>query len=99
MLKRPTSAQDIPPSVPVFPLAGALLLPYAHRPLNIFEPRYVEMVDAALRGNRLIGLIQPEDASEESPKGRAPSTAPWKLIRSRDTSQLCAASCIKPRIN
>jgi Lon protease-like protein len=52
-------------------LTGALLLPFSHRPLNIFEPRYIEMVDAALRGDRLIGLIQPEDTSEESPKGRS----------------------------
>lgn len=72
MLKRPTGIAELPRSVPVFPLSGALLLPYAHRPLNVFEPRYVEMVDAALRGDRLIGLIQPEDPSEESPRGRAP---------------------------
>jgi Lon protease-like protein len=71
MPKRPTSAADLPKSVPVFPLTGALLLPFSHRPLNIFEPRYIEMVDAALRGDRLIGLIQPEDTSEESPKGRS----------------------------
>lgn len=72
MPKRPTSPAELPKSVPVFPLTGALLLPYSHRPLNIFEPRYIEMVDAALRSDRLIGLIQPEDTSEESPKGRAP---------------------------
>lgn len=72
MPKRPTSPADLPKSVPVFPLSGALLLPFSHRPLNIFEPRYIEMVDAALRGDRLIGLIQPEDTSEESPKGHAP---------------------------
>jgi len=72
MPKRPTGIAELPRSVPVFPLSGALLLPYAHRPLNVFEPRYVEMVDAALRGDRLIGLIQPEDSSEESPRGRAP---------------------------
>jgi Lon protease-like protein len=72
MLNRPTSPADLPQSVPLFPLSGALLLPFAQRPLNIFEPRYVEMVDAALRGDRLIGLIQPEDTSEESPRGRAP---------------------------
>ncbi|HEV7277908.1 MAG TPA: LON peptidase substrate-binding domain-containing protein [Devosiaceae bacterium] len=72
MLKRPASPADLPASVPVFPLAGALLLPFAHRPLNIFEPRYIEMVDAALRGDRLIGLIQPQDTAEESPRGRAP---------------------------
>jgi uncharacterized protein len=72
MLKRPTSPDDLPQSVPLFPLSGALLLPFSHRPLNIFEPRYIEMVDAALRGDRLIGLIQPEDTSEESPRGRSP---------------------------
>lgn len=72
MPKRPTSSADLPKSVPLFPLSGALLLPFSHRPLNIFEPRYIDMVDAALRGDRLIGLIQPEDTTEESPKGQAP---------------------------
>ncbi|TDR93223.1 hypothetical protein EV668_0479 [Enterovirga rhinocerotis] len=51
---------DLPETIPVFPLAGALLLPRGQMPLNIFEPRYVEMIDAALRGPRLIGMIQPE---------------------------------------
>lgn len=72
MLKRPESPDELPQSVPIFPLSGALLLPFSHRPLSIFEPRYIDMIDAALRGNRLIGLIQPEDTSEESPRGRAP---------------------------
>jgi Lon protease-like protein len=72
MLKRPAAPADLPKSVPLFPLSGALLLPFSHRPLNIFEPRYIELIDAALRGDRLIGLIQPEDTSEESPKGRSP---------------------------
>lgn len=72
MIKRPESPDDLPQSVPIFPLSGALLLPFSHRPLSIFEPRYIDMVDAALRGNRMIGLIQPEDTSEESPRGRAP---------------------------
>jgi Lon protease-like protein len=69
---RPISPTDLPEHLPVFPLSGALLLPFSHRPLNVFEPRYVEMVDTALAGNRMIGLIQPEDTSEESPRGRAP---------------------------
>jgi Lon protease-like protein len=72
MRTHPTSLSGLPASVPVFPLSGALLLPFAQRPLNVFEPRYVEMVDAALGGNRLIGIIQPQDSSEESPRGRAP---------------------------
>ena len=71
MVRRPESPADLPRTVPLFPLSGALLLPFSHRPLNIFEPRYIELVDAALRGDRLIGLIQPEDTSEESPRGRA----------------------------
>ncbi len=75
MLKRPQSASDLPSSVPLFPLSGALLLPFSHRPLNVFEPRYIEMVDAALRGDRMIGLIQPEDTEEESPRGRSPLQA------------------------
>ncbi|ODT47940.1 LON peptidase substrate-binding domain-containing protein [Devosia sp. 63-57] len=72
MPKRPAAPADLPGAVPVFPLSGALLLPFSHRPLNVFEQRYIDMVDDALRADRLIGLIQPEDPSEESPKGQAP---------------------------
>ena len=50
---------DLPRHIPVFPLAGALLLPRADLPLNIFEPRYVAMVEAALASHHLIGMIQP----------------------------------------
>ena len=54
---------DLPATIPVFPLPGALLLPRGQMPLNIFEPRYVAMVDDALRdGHRLIGMIQPDVA-------------------------------------
>src|SRR6266850_787219 len=52
---------ELPEIVPVFPLPGALLLPRGQMPLNIFEPRYLAMVDDALRdGHRLIGMIQPD---------------------------------------
>jgi Lon protease-like protein len=50
---------DLPKSVPVFPLSAALLLPSGRMPLNIFEPRYLQMVDEAMAGTRLIGMIQP----------------------------------------
>ena len=50
---------DLPVAIPVFPLGGALLFPRAVLPLNIFEPRYLAMVDAALVGHRIIGMIQP----------------------------------------
>jgi Lon protease-like protein len=53
----------LPEVIPVFPLPGALLLPRGQMPLNIFEPRYLAMIDDALRsGHRLIGMIQPDAA-------------------------------------
>ena len=61
---------ELPGTIPVFPLGGALLLPRADMPLNIFEPRYLAMIDDALRGHRLIGMIQPLPEANES--ARAP---------------------------
>src|SRR5215213_4689024 len=54
---------DLPEVIPIFPLPGALLLPRGQMPLNIFEPRYLAMIDDALRsGHRLIGMIQPDES-------------------------------------
>jgi uncharacterized protein len=60
------NAADIPETVAVFPLSGALLLPGGQMPLNIFEPRYLEMVDNALATNRLIGMVQPSLDGKEN---------------------------------
>jgi Lon protease-like protein len=58
---------DLPEVIPVFPLPGALLLPRGQMPLNIYEQRYLEMVDDALRdGHRLIGMIQPDIAHTQN---------------------------------
>jgi Lon protease-like protein len=67
--RRYEAGDDLPATAPVFPLAGALLLPSGQLPLNIFEPRYLAMVDAALAGNRMIGMIQP---ALDSPQGAEP---------------------------
>lgn len=56
---------DLPEVLPLFPLPGALLLPRGMMPLNIFEPRYIAMLDEALRTHRLIGMIQPDPARAE----------------------------------
>tara|TARA_B100000674_G_C37586521_1_gene798804 strand:- start:61 stop:714 length:654 start_codon:yes stop_codon:yes gene_type:complete len=57
------TTQEIPKKIPIFPLTGAVLFPDTQLPLNIFEPRYVQMIDAALASpNRLIGMIQPSSA-------------------------------------
>ena len=58
---------DLPEIIPVFPLTGALLLPRGQMPLNIFEPRYLAMVDDSFRdGHRLIGMIQPDVAHSKN---------------------------------
>lgn len=58
---------DLPDVIPVFPLPGALLLPRGQLPLNIFEPRYLAMIDDAfLSGRRLIGMVQPVPADEDA---------------------------------
>lgn len=55
--------EALPDTLPVFPLGSAVVLPGSELPLNIFEPRYLNMVQDALGGHHLIGMIQPRDAS------------------------------------
>ena len=72
-------AEDLPSVMPVFPLSAALLLPGGRMPLNIFEPRYLQMVDEAIGGQRLIGMIQPALDGSTRPDGEP---------------ELCAVGCI-----
>lgn len=74
------AAADLPEEVPVFPLVGALLLPGAQLPLNIFEPRYVSMFDDSLAGSRIIGVIQPALSHDQS--------------ADRPVADLCAMGCL-----
>ena len=62
---------DLPAVMPVFPLAAALLLPRADMPLNIFESRYLAMVDTAFCGERVIGMVQPDESAAASLNGPA----------------------------
>jgi len=78
--KRPRSVGDIPEAVPLFPLSGALLLPQLQRPLQVFEDRYIALIDEILGADRLIGIIQPQSSDEESPAG--------KTARLRDVGSL-----------
>jgi Lon protease-like protein len=63
---------DLPAEIAIFPLGGAILFPHAVLPLNIFEPRYLAMVDDALKGERMIGMIQPHGLQ---PDGEKPDLA------------------------
>ena len=62
-------AENLPAEFPVFPLAGALLLPRGKLPLNIFEPRYLAMVEDALAAGRMFGMIQPDPHAPEAESG------------------------------
>ncbi len=66
------NSRDLPEIVPVFPLTGALLLPGGQMPLNIFEPRYLEMIDDAMRGSKIVGMVQPCLKSECKDKNCPP---------------------------
>lgn len=65
----PTFA-DLPDALPIFPLSGAVIMPGVQLPLNIFEPRYLNMVQDALASDHLLGLLQPrsEDLEAETPR-------------------------------
>lgn len=65
--------EDLPRALPVFPLRGVILLPRSTVPLNVFEPRYLELVDDVLAGERIIGLVQPHPSAgvSESPPGKS----------------------------
>ena len=60
------STEELPVVIPVFPLRGVLLLPRGQLPLNIFEPRYMAMIDDAMKSHRLVGMIQPSAGSSEA---------------------------------
>jgi len=62
-------ADPLPGVIPVFPLPGALLLPRAHLPLHIFEPRYLAMVRDAMKGEKIIGMVQPYGVLDDGRPG------------------------------
>ncbi len=68
MNARYRQTSDLPETIPVFPLSGVLLLPRGQLPLNVFEPRYLAMVDAAMSGARVIAMIQPSESEEKTLK-------------------------------
>ena len=73
-MRRGFRLQDLPETLPLFPLSGVLLLPRSRLPLNIFEPRYLALIDDALKtDHRLVGMVQP--------LGNVPAEAAGKLQR------------------
>tara|TARA_B100000686_G_C16420884_1_gene777103 strand:+ start:130 stop:771 length:642 start_codon:yes stop_codon:yes gene_type:complete len=56
--------EELPKTIPVFPLSNFIIFPKTTVPLNIFEPRYVQMIDDCMKSNRIIGMIQPKKTGE-----------------------------------
>ena len=56
--------EDLPKTIPVFPLSNFIIFPRTTVPLNIFEPRYVDMINDSMKSNKLIGMIQPKNSKE-----------------------------------
>jgi len=75
------SFEQLPDTLPIFPLSGVLLLPGGRMPLNIFEPRYLAMVSDALAGHRLIGMIQPVQPGGSFGDGLPTGDGPPKVHR------------------
>ncbi|MDO1558987.1 LON peptidase substrate-binding domain-containing protein [Brevundimonas sp. 2R-24] len=79
------TVSDLPQVLPVFPLAGAILLPRAQLPLNIFEPRYLAMIDDAMAQERVIGMIQPSGGPATLP-ALHPIGCAGKIVAFAETS-------------
>tara|TARA_A100001011_G_C14037693_1_gene726422 strand:+ start:169 stop:813 length:645 start_codon:yes stop_codon:yes gene_type:complete len=58
---------SLPKEIPIFPLSNFIIFPKTSVPLNIFEPRYINMIDDAMKGNRMIGMIQPKSFNKKTP--------------------------------
>ncbi len=58
--------EDLPNHIPVFPLSNFIIFPKATVPLNIFEPRYIDMINDSMKSNKMIGMIQPKTSTDKS---------------------------------
>ena len=62
-----TKFEDLPKEIPIFPLSNFIIFPETAVPLNIFEPRYIQMINDSMKSNRMIGMIQPKKNSKNRP--------------------------------
>ena len=78
--------QDLPKTIPIFPLSNFIIFPHTTVPLNIFEPRYVEMINDSMKTNKIIGLIQPKNNDDGSIPGLHKIGCLGKITNFKDTS-------------
>lgn len=78
------TSDQLPEDIPVFPLPRVILLPRVTLPLNIFEPRYLAMTDAAMASGRLIGMVQPRPG-RDNPQGLADVGCAGRIVAFNET--------------
>jgi uncharacterized protein len=77
---------NLPKTIPVFPLSNFIIFPHTTVPLNIFEPRYIEMINDSMKTNKMIGLIQPKNNDDNSIPGLHKVGCLGKITNFKDTS-------------
>ena len=80
------SFDQLPPTLPVFPLEGTIVLPQADLPLNIFEPRYLNMVEDALKTQHMFGMVQPDPSRDGSPPAIMPVGCAGRITSYSETA-------------
>jgi len=84
-----TRFEDLPEILPVFPLSGAMLLPWGRLPLNVFEPRYLNLTLDALKAGRLFGMIQPD-----YDRGEKKADRDAKVVTLKEEPHLYQVGCV-----
>ena len=88
--------EELPKKIPIFPLSNFIIFPNTSVPLNIFEPRYVDMINDSMKSNKLVGMIQPKILKKQSntvPElhqiGCGKEQRTFSLATRRSTTELC----------
>ena len=77
---------NLPKTIPIFPLSNFIIFPHTTVPLNIFEPRYIEMINDSMKTNKMIGLVQPKSNDDSSIPGLHKIGCMGKITNFKDTS-------------
>ena len=85
-MKKIFSKSNLPANLPIFPLPGAVVFPFGTLPLNIFEPRYIAMIESVLGSHRMIGMIQPVPNQSKNSKQLYPIGCAGKIISFTETN-------------
>ena len=77
--------EELPKIIPVFPLSNFIIFPHTTVPLNVFEPRYVQMINDSMKTNKMIGLVQPKNNNSNSVPDLHEVGCLGKIIKLKDT--------------